>query len=334
MSKTILCADDSVTMQKVAEITFAASDYRCVAARSADEALKLAQAETPALILADAVMPGKTGYDLCKMIKGDAALASVPVVLMCGNSQAYDAARGEEVGADGHVAKPWDSQVLLDKVAEVIAAAAGGAVAKPAAGASAPAAAAAPAKPAAPPSVPVPAASAPQPPRSATIMGMPAVAMPPGGFAKAADKPFAPPTAAAPPPKPEPVAAPAAKPAAVAPPPRPEPVPAPVVAAPAAAPAAARPTPGDGAPMARAPMIKSVPTSRPDTNARIIEVLGRMPRVMDAAKASGIDPQGPEMQALLKLSFDVVERIVWEIVPELAEELVRENLDKLAARAR
>ncbi|HEY8144452.1 MAG TPA: response regulator, partial [Kofleriaceae bacterium] len=107
MSKTILCADDSATMQKVAEVTFGGSEYKYVGARSADEALKVARSERPALILADAIMPGKTGYDLCKAIKSDPDLASIPVLLMCGNSQAYDNARGEQCGADGHVVKPW-----------------------------------------------------------------------------------------------------------------------------------------------------------------------------------------------------------------------------------
>ena len=71
--------------------------------------------------------------------------------------------------------------------------------------------------------------------------------------------------------------------------------------------------------------------ARPDTNARIIEVLGRMPKVTDVARDAGLDPRGPEMQALLKLSYDVVERVVWELVPELAEALIRDNIDKLAA---
>ena len=120
MSKTILCADDSATMQKVAEITFGGSDYKYVGAKSADEALRVAKSERPALILADAIMPGKTGYDLCKAIKSDPDLASIPVLLMCGNSQAYDNARGEQCGADGHVVKPWDTQVMLDKLGETL----------------------------------------------------------------------------------------------------------------------------------------------------------------------------------------------------------------------
>jgi CheY-like chemotaxis protein len=137
MPKTILCVDDSVTMQKVAEITFHATEYQYVGAKNADEGLAAARKERPALILVDAVMPGRTGYDLCAALKADADLKDVPVLLMCGNSQAYDPARGSQVGADGHVIKPWDTQVMLDKVAEVLGS--GAKAASPAAGATAPA---------------------------------------------------------------------------------------------------------------------------------------------------------------------------------------------------
>jgi CheY-like chemotaxis protein len=303
MSKTILCADDSATMQKVAEITFAATDYKYVGARSADEALKLAKSDKPALILADAVMPGKTGYDLCKAVKSDPDLSGIPVLLMCGNSQAYDAARGDAAGADGHVTKPWDSQVLLDKVGEVL----GAGAARPAA-ASAPAAAArstavpAPAAPPKVPSVPTPpappaAAKPPAPPRSATIMGMPTFTMPPGK-----DIPgVTPMTSSAPPP------APMATPTAMSPPPA----------------AAASPAGGN----ARPPMIRG----EPRRGLRLVPVNEVAAQV---ASEAGLDPTGPEMQAILKLSREVVERIVWEVVPDLAEAIIKHNLDKLTARAR
>jgi ATP/ADP translocase len=53
-----------------------------------------------------------------------------------------------------------------------------------------------------------------------------------------------------------------------------------------------------------------------------------------AARSAGLDPDGPEMAALLELSRDVIERVVWEVVPDLAEAIIRENLDKLTAKAR
>jgi hypothetical protein len=50
------------------------------------------------------------------------------------------------------------------------------------------------------------------------------------------------------------------------------------------------------------------------------------------AEAAGLEPGSPELAALLKLSAEVVERVVWEVVPDLAEQIIRENLHELAAR--
>ncbi len=325
MSKIILCADDSVTMQTVAEITFRGTDLTYVGARSADEAVQKAKQQKPALVLADAVMPGKTGYDLCQALKSDAALADVPVVILCGNSQAYDAARGAQVGADGSLSKPWDTQVMLDKVLELIEKAASGGVAKVgAAGAGAAAAPAAapvvkPATPVAPapvavpvaaaakPATPAPAAAA-QPARSATIMGMPSIKLPPqmGSATPPATVPTVTPAPAARVPDPAPVAAPR-----------------PVAAAPAAAPAAV------AAEVGRAPMVAARPTKRSELVERTLAKMAAR-----LAEATGLQPGSPELLALLKLSTEVVERIVWEVVPDLAEQIIRENLQELAASRR
>src|SRR5688572_147830 len=124
MPKHILCADDSVTMQKVVSITFAHTDYQVTAARSVDEALALARQNRPDLVLADAIMPGKTGYDLAQALKSDPSLSRVPVVLLVGNSQPYDEARGKQVGADGFLTKPWDTQVFIEKIGEILSRAA------------------------------------------------------------------------------------------------------------------------------------------------------------------------------------------------------------------
>jgi CheY-like chemotaxis protein len=307
MTKIILCADDSVTMQTVAEVTFKATDYTYVGARSADEALTKAKAQRPALVLADAVMPGKTGYDLCQALKSDPSLADVPVVILCGNSQAYDPARGAQVGADGSLTKPWDTQVMLDKVAEFIDK---GASAKPTV-------AAAPAKStiAGPPAPVTPAAAAAvaaaqqMPPRSATIMGMPSIKLPPQMGAAPVAAPVAAP--AAPPPVAKPVATSpnvVSRPAAAAPPPL---------------------KPADGDQPGRAPMITGIPTKR---SALVERTLAKMAARL--AELSGLEPGSPELIALLKLSTEVVERIVWEVVPDLAEQIIKENLHALATAKR
>src|SRR5262245_30820479 len=122
MPKHILCADDSATIQKVVAITFGQTDFQLTFARNVDEAVTLARGPGKSwdLVLADAVMPGKSGYDLCLALKSDPALRKVPVVILCGNSSPYDDLQGKAAGVDGHINKPWDTTVFLDKINDLM----------------------------------------------------------------------------------------------------------------------------------------------------------------------------------------------------------------------
>ncbi len=116
MSKTLLLADDSVTIQKVVGISFASEDVAVIAVDNGDDAIARAREERPDAILADVVMPGKNGYEVCEAIKADPALAHIPVLLLTGTFEAFDADRAERAGASGHIAKPFESQTLVDMV--------------------------------------------------------------------------------------------------------------------------------------------------------------------------------------------------------------------------
>ena len=117
MPKQILLVDDSVTIQRVVELTFAHEDYKVVAAKSADEGLAKARELKPDIVLADAGMPGKSGYDLCSALRSEASLAGTPCLILAGNFSPYDEGRGQKSGADGFVVKPFETQALIDKVA-------------------------------------------------------------------------------------------------------------------------------------------------------------------------------------------------------------------------
>ena len=332
MSKIVLCVDDSATMQQVADITFRGTEFTYVGARSFDEGLDKARAQKPTIILADSHMPGKSGYDLCLALKNDPATSGIPVAILVGNAAPYDAARGVQVGADANLPKPWDTQTMLEKVAEVVTKAATGVVKPGQAAAAAPPAAGAPSTgplgtpPAKAPAAPAAAAaaSASMPPRSATIMGMPTIKMPAGNAQPVA--PVAPPAAAPTPPAApvgptktsvmsvppiSPTSGPGTSPSIRSPAPPP---PAPVMAAATAA-------------VTRAPMVSGSPTKR---SLLVERTLAKMASRL--AEATGLEPGSPELAALLKLSTEVVERIVWEIVPDLAEQIIRENLHDLTAR--
>jgi CheY-like chemotaxis protein len=142
MPKTLLLADDSVTIQKVVGLSFANEDVSLLTVDNGDDAIAQVRAARPDIVLADVVMPGKNGYEVCEAIKSDPAFRHIPVLLLTGTFEAFDEERARRVGADGHITKPFEAQALVDTV--------NGLLAKGAKPAAQPAAAAAPAPPAAP----------------------------------------------------------------------------------------------------------------------------------------------------------------------------------------
>ncbi len=121
MSKKVLLADDSVTIQRVVEIILADGDYDLLIADNGDAALSKAQADRPDIVLADVYMPGRDGYELCAAVKQDGALSGVPVLLLSGTFEAFDESKALAVGADGWIAKPFESQALLEQIEELLA---------------------------------------------------------------------------------------------------------------------------------------------------------------------------------------------------------------------
>ena len=122
MTKKILLADDSLTIQKVVELTFSDSEYDLVCVSNGQRALdRISGGEVPDLILADVVMPEKNGYEVCEAIKSNPATARVPVVLLSGTFEPFDRDRAERLGCDAIVSKPFDSQQLLRQVEALLA---------------------------------------------------------------------------------------------------------------------------------------------------------------------------------------------------------------------
>src|SRR5512134_1592763 len=169
MPKNLLLADDSITIQKVVGITFANEDVKVTAVDNGEDAIARARELKPDVILADVVMPRKNGYEVCEAVKSDPALRHIPVLLLAGTFEAFDEARARQAKADGHIAKPFESQALINRVKEIVEGKA------PAAGEARPAAGAPAARPAAP-AVPAPPAAA----RPAAPGAMPPGARPPG----------------------------------------------------------------------------------------------------------------------------------------------------------
>jgi CheY-like chemotaxis protein len=123
MPRTLLLADDSVTIQKVVGISFANEDVRLLTVDNGDDALARVRSERPDLVLADVVMPGRSGYEVCEAIKADPELRHIPVLLLSGTFEAFDDERARRAGADGHVTKPFEAQTLVERVNQLLSAA-------------------------------------------------------------------------------------------------------------------------------------------------------------------------------------------------------------------
>ncbi len=120
MTKKLLLADDSVTIQRVIGIIFATEDYQLLTTDNGDEAYEMAVREMPDLVLADISMPGKDGFELCQNLKSDARFVNTSVMLLPGTFDHFDEERAQDVGADGWLSKPFESQALLDKVEQLL----------------------------------------------------------------------------------------------------------------------------------------------------------------------------------------------------------------------
>jgi CheY-like chemotaxis protein len=118
--QTLLLADDSVTIQRVIELTFADEDIRVVAVSDGDQAIARAQEQPPDIVLADVGMPGKNGYEVARFFKQSPRLAGIPVVLLTGAFEPIDQRQAAEVGCDGVLAKPFEPQAVIALVKELL----------------------------------------------------------------------------------------------------------------------------------------------------------------------------------------------------------------------
>ncbi|HKS24888.1 MAG TPA: response regulator [Thermoanaerobaculia bacterium] len=133
MPKKILLADDSITIQKVVELTFSDGDYEVSAVNNGAKAIQKLAEMRPDIILSDIIMPEKNGYEVCEYVKSHPEYRNIPVVLLTGTFEPFDPDRADKAGCDAVVTKPFESQSLIQKVEELISQAASAPAAPPAA---------------------------------------------------------------------------------------------------------------------------------------------------------------------------------------------------------
>jgi CheY-like chemotaxis protein len=116
----LVLADDSTTIQKVIQLSFATEDFEIHAFANGPGALEYLRTYGSDIVLADVSLPHLDGYDLCREIRQDPRTAGIPVVLLAGTFEPFDAERALEVGYTSLLVKPFETGKLVDLVKKLV----------------------------------------------------------------------------------------------------------------------------------------------------------------------------------------------------------------------
>jgi class 3 adenylate cyclase/CheY-like chemotaxis protein len=116
----ILIADDNPANVDILQSRLAVHGYELLTAADGEQALGLARAQHPDLILLDVMMPKLDGFEVCRRLKADPALPFMPVILVTARAESKDVVGGLEAGADEYLTKPVDQAALVARVKSML----------------------------------------------------------------------------------------------------------------------------------------------------------------------------------------------------------------------
>ena len=116
----ILIADDQPMNVDILQTRLAVHGYEILTAADGEEALEVARAQLPDLILLDIMMPKMDGLEVCRLLKGDAALPFMPIIMVTAKADTKDIVAGLEAGADEYLTKPVDQAALVARVKSML----------------------------------------------------------------------------------------------------------------------------------------------------------------------------------------------------------------------
>ena len=119
MPHKLLLADDSVTIQRVVQLTFVDEDIEVVTIGDGSQIVDAIRKETPDIVLVDVNMPNKNGYEVAAFVKSGST-HNVPVVLLAGAFEPVNEAQAKEAGCDGVLVKPFEPNQVIEKVKELL----------------------------------------------------------------------------------------------------------------------------------------------------------------------------------------------------------------------
>lgn len=119
--RRILIVDDEISVTELFRMMLEMEGYHAEVAHDVQGALAALEADRPDLILLDIMMPESSGLELCRQIRGDPVLASIPIVIVSAKSQLAEVQEGLQAGADRYLLKPVSKNELLEAVRTTLA---------------------------------------------------------------------------------------------------------------------------------------------------------------------------------------------------------------------
>lgn len=116
----ILVIDDVESITMKVKIILERNGYEVITANDGQQGLEKAKSEQPDLIILDLMLPRVNGYKVCALLKRDSKYSKIPIILFTAKTREEDMKLGEEVGADAYLTKPFDPELLLSKVGELV----------------------------------------------------------------------------------------------------------------------------------------------------------------------------------------------------------------------
>ncbi len=120
MAKKILLVEDEKDLSKTIVFRLEANGYTAITSYDGQDGLEKAKKEKPDLIILDLMLPKMDGYKVCALLKMDARYSKIPIIIFTARAQDEDIKMGKEAGADAYITKPFEPEVLLAKIKELL----------------------------------------------------------------------------------------------------------------------------------------------------------------------------------------------------------------------
>ena len=118
--RLLLVADDDEDILQLLSFRLERAGYEVVQATNGDDALRLATELRPALAVLDVMMPGLSGFEVTRALRGNQETRTMPIILLTAKAEAGEVSQGMAAGADAYVKKPFDAQDLKARIERLL----------------------------------------------------------------------------------------------------------------------------------------------------------------------------------------------------------------------